>query len=93
MTHRFALPHCRNHATQRISIAGQRMLYLSVHDEEQLAEIFRRVKGPNCSSELVGLYGVIACLKSLAFQSRVPLEKGGELLAGANVPQGHIGLA
>ena len=68
MSTRLMLPSRRNHITQKVKIAGQRTLYLSVHDDDQPAEIFLRVKGPDCSSELIGLYDVIARLMSLALQ-------------------------
>ncbi len=80
---RLALPNRRHHITQKVRIAGQRTLYLSVHDDAQPAEIFLRVKGSGCSSELIGLYDVIARLMSLALQYGAPLEKVGDLLAGA----------
>jgi hypothetical protein len=83
MSTRLALPHRRNHITQKLKIAGERTLYLCVHDDEHPAEIFLRVKGPDCSSELIGLYDVIARLMSLALQYGAPLEKVGDLLAGA----------
>lgn len=83
MSARRALPARRNHITQKVRIAGQRTLYLSVHDDEQPAEIFLRLKGSDCSSELIGLYDVIARLMSLALQYGAPLEKVGDLLAGA----------
>ncbi len=83
MTHRLALPNRRTHVTQKVRIAGQRTLYLSVHDDEHPAEIFLRIKGSDCSSELVGLYDVMARLMSLALQYGAPLEKVGDLLAGA----------
>ena len=83
MSTRLALPARRHHITQKVKIAGQRTLYLSVHDDERPAEIFLRVKGPDCSSELIGLYDVIARLMSLALQYGAPLEKVGDLLAGA----------
>jgi hypothetical protein len=44
--------------TQKVRIAGQRPLYISLHDDEQPAEIFLRLKGSDCSSELIGLYDV-----------------------------------
>ena len=68
MTTRLALPNRRNHVTQKVKVAGQRTIYLSVHSDEQPAEIFLRLKGPDCSSELIGLYDVIARLMSLALQ-------------------------
>ncbi len=55
MNTRFALPHRRNHITKKVKVAGQRTLYISVHDHEQPAEIFLRVKGSDCSSELIRL--------------------------------------
>jgi hypothetical protein len=80
---RRALPARRHHITQKVRIAGQRTLYLSVHDDAHPAEVFLRVKGPDCSSELIGLYDVIARLMSIALQYGAPLEKVGDLLAGA----------
>jgi hypothetical protein len=44
----------------------------SVHDDTRPAEILLRVKGPNCSSELIGLYDVIARLMSLSLQYGPP---------------------
>lgn len=66
MTQRLALPARRNHITQKVRIADRRMLYVSVHDDAYPAEIFLRLKGSDCSSELIGLYDVIARLMSLA---------------------------
>jgi hypothetical protein len=83
MSTRLALPNRRNHTTQKVRIGGQRTLYLSVHDDAKPAEVFLRVKGPDCSSELIGLYDVIARLMSLALQYGAPLPKVGDLLAGA----------
>jgi len=68
MTTRLALPSRRNHITQKLKIAGQRTLYISVPDDNRLAEIILRLKGPVCSSELIGLYDVVARLMSLALQ-------------------------
>ncbi len=48
------------------------MLYLSVHDDDHPAEIFLRLKGRDCSSELIGLYDVIARLMSIALQYGAP---------------------
>jgi len=83
MSTRLALPARRNHITQKIRVAGQRTLYISVHDNKHPAEIFLRLKGDDCSSELIGLYDVVARLLSLALQYGAPLEKVGDLLAGA----------
>lgn len=80
---RRSLPSRRNHITQKVKVAGQRTLYLSVHDDEQPAEIFLRLKGSDCSSELIGLYDVIARLMSIALQYGAPLEQVGDLLTGA----------
>jgi hypothetical protein len=72
MSTRLALPHRRNHITQKVKVAGQRTLYLSDHDDEQPAEIFLCLKGSDCSSEMIGLYDVIARLMSLALQYGAP---------------------
>jgi hypothetical protein len=83
MSQRLAIPNRRNHITQKVRIADRRTFYIAVHDDPQPAEVFLRVKGPDCSSELIGLYDVIARLMSLALQYGAPLEKVGDLLAGA----------
>ena len=56
MTQRLALSNCRHHITQKVSIAGQRTLYISVQNDDQPAEIFLRAKGSDCCAELIGLY-------------------------------------
>ena len=68
MSTRLALPIRREHTTQKVRIAGRRTLYLSVHDDPHPPEIFLRLKGSDCSSELIGLYDVIARLLSVALQ-------------------------
>ena len=69
MSTRLALPARRNHTTQKIRIAGQRTLYLSVHDDPRPAEVFLRIKGPDCTSELIALYDVVARLMSTLHSS------------------------
>jgi hypothetical protein len=76
MSTRLALPARRNHITQKVKIAGHRTLYLSVHAEAKPAEIFLRVKGPDCSSELIGLYDVVARLMSIALQYGATAREG-----------------
>jgi hypothetical protein len=66
------LPARRHHVTQKVRIAGQRTLYISVHDQAQSAEIFLHLKGPDCSAELIGLYDVVARLMSIALQYGAP---------------------
>lgn len=91
MSARLILSNRRNHTTQKVKIAGQRTLYISVHDDTHPAEIFLRVKGPDCSSELIGLYDVIARLMSIALQYGAPLEKVADLLANTKfVPCGPV---
>jgi hypothetical protein len=65
---RRSLPARRQHITQKVRITGQHTLYLSVHDDAQPAEVFLRVKGPDCSAEEISLYDVVARLMSLALQ-------------------------
>lgn len=88
MADRRTLPTRRRHVTQKLRIAGRRVLYVSVHDDTQPAEIFLRLKGPDCSSELIGLYDVIARVVSIALQHGAPLEKLGDLLAGVTFAPG-----
>ena len=83
MSTRLALPSRRNHITQKVRIANQRTLYISVHDDPSPAEIFLRVKGADCTPETIALYDVIARLMSLALQYGASLEKLGDLLRGA----------
>ena len=56
-----------------------------VHADPHPAEGFLRVKGPDCSSELIGLYDVIARLLSLTLQYVAPFEMVGKLLAEVNL--------
>jgi hypothetical protein len=83
MSQRLALPARGNHTTQMVKSPSQRTLYISVHDDEHPAEIFLRVKEADCSSELIGLYDVIARLMSFALQRDLRAEKLGDLLSGA----------
>ena len=76
MSTRLALPNRREHTTQKVKIAVQRTLYISVHDDAHPAEVFLRLKGTDCSSELIGLYDVMARLMSLALQYGAPACEG-----------------
>lgn len=80
---RRSLPSRRNHITQQVWITDQRTLYVSVHDDPSPAEIFLRVKGPDCTPETIALYDVIARLTSIALQYDASLERVGDLLTGA----------
>lgn len=80
MSERRTIPDRRDHVTQKFRIGGQRTLYISVHDDDQPAEIFLRVKGAGCTSETIALYDVIARLLSLALQYGAPMEKAAEML-------------
>lgn len=55
MSHRRSPSARRNHITPKARIAGKRTLYVSVHDNDQPAKVFLRLKEPDCSSELTGL--------------------------------------
>ena len=83
MSQCLALPNHRNHITLKVRLAGQRTLYLSVHGDEQPAELFRRVIGSDRSAVMIGLYDGIARLMSLALQYGAPLGKVGDLLSEA----------
>ena len=75
MTHRLALSIRRNHTTQKVRIAGQRTLYISVHDDDQPAEVLLRMKGFDTPRILIGLYDVMARLMSVALQYGAPDRK------------------
>jgi hypothetical protein len=62
------LPTPRHHITRRMDIAGQRTLCLSMHDDEQSAEVLLGVKVLDHSSELINLYRVIVPVMNLAPQ-------------------------
>lgn len=68
MNHRLELAPRHSHITRKVRIANQRTLDISVHDDLSPAEIFFRVKGPDCTPELIGLYDVSARLTSVALQ-------------------------
>lgn len=69
----------RNHITQKVRIGG-RTLYVSVRDDKAPAEIFLRVKGADCTSEIIARYDVLARLMSTALQYGASVE---DLLSGA----------
>jgi hypothetical protein len=83
MNNRLAIPACRNHITQKIKIASQHTRYASVHDDPRPAEVFLRLEGPDCSSELIGPYEIIARLMSIAVQNEPPPAKVGDLIRQA----------
>lgn len=82
MSARLALPSRRNHITQKVRIADQRTLYISVHDDPSPAVIFLLVKGHDCTSEIIALYDAIARLMSVALEYAC-LEKLADLLTRA----------
>ena len=85
---RRSLPARRNHITQKLKVAGQCTLYLRVHDDEQPAEILLRVKGADCSSELIRLYDVIARPMSISLQHGAPPEKLRDLFMVSKLTSG-----
>ncbi len=80
MSERRILPGRREHMTQKVTVGGRRTLYISVHEDAQPAELFVRVKGEGCTTEVIALYDVIARLSSLALQYGAPLEKVADML-------------
>lgn len=72
---RRSLPPRHNHIAQKVRFANQRTFYIAVHHDTGPAEIFLRVKGPDWSAELIGLYDVVPRLMSLALQYGAPLEQ------------------
>lgn len=88
MSQRLALSNRRHHLTQKMNIVHLRTLYLSMPDYEQPAEVFLRVKGLDCFSELIGLDHVIARLMSLAVQYGPGLRRSAISLLELKLP--HI---
>lgn len=74
-----------HHATPKVKIAGKRTLHLSVHEDGRPAEIFLRMEGLDYSSELIGLYGVIARLISLTLQYGRRLRRWGNSSQASNL--------
>lgn len=72
MSNRLVLPASRDQITQKVRIDRPCTLCLSVHEDAQPAEVFLRMKGPDCSSKLIGLYDVVARLMSIALQYGAP---------------------
>ena len=70
MSQRLALPNGRNHVTQKVLISDQCTLYLSLHNAHKPAKIYLPQKGSDRSCELIGIFGVIVRLMSLALRSR-----------------------
>jgi len=81
---RRVLPPRRACLTQKVQILGQprRTVYLSTHADACPLELFLRVKGHDCTSEVIGLYDSLARLASLALQYGAPLDAVGGMLAG-----------
>lgn len=80
MSERRVLENRRNHVIQKFRLSGRRTLYVSVHQDPQPAEVFLRVKGAGCTSEVIALFDIIARLASLALQYGAPLEKAAGML-------------
>lgn len=66
MTAPRTLPAHRPLVTQKMKIVGRRTVYISVHDDERLGEIFLRMSSPDLTPELIAAYDTIALLSSLA---------------------------
>ena len=84
LTQRRELPSRREAITQKVRIGGQRTLYVSVHNDPHPAELFLRIKGKDCTSEIINLFDVLARVSSKALQYGMPLEELGELLCQTN---------
>ncbi len=80
MTERRELPSRREAITQKVHIGTQRTVYVSVHDDPNPGELFCRVKGVGCTTEVTALYDILARLASLALQYGAPLAKVADML-------------
>lgn len=91
MTPRQILPNRRASITQKVKIGNRRTLYLSTHAAMPPLEIFIRVRGADCSAEVVALYDCLARVASVALQYGAPVETVGQLLRGVQVePAGLV---
>ena len=86
MSIRLALPAHRNHITKKVIIASPRTLYLSIHDDNQPAEIFLRVIRARLLPGIDRPLRRGCSLDEHRAANRPPLEKVGELLTGAQFP-------
>lgn len=91
MAERIEVPNRRPHLTQKVRIAGSRVVYLSVGGGAVPSEVFIRIKGVEVSAELVCLHDVIARLVSMMIQEGIPLEAIAERLHGTRcAPAGPV---
>ncbi len=91
MPTRQCLPARRESVTQKVRVGNRRTLYLSTHDADPPLELFLRVRGTDCTAEIVALYDVVARLTSLALQHGCPLQTVGTMLRGVQVaPAGLV---
>ena len=91
MPTRQILPARRASVTHKVKVGNRRTLYLSTHDATPPLELFLRVRGTDCTAELVALYDCLARLASLALQYGCPVETVGAMLQGVKVePAGLV---
>jgi hypothetical protein len=76
MPTRSILPARRESVTQKIRVSNRRTLYLSTHAASPPLEIFIRIRGQDCTAEVVSLYDILARLTSLALQYGCPRAVG-----------------
>lgn len=91
MTIRQTLPTRRESITQKIRVGNRRTIYLSTNATGPPLELFVRVRGTDCTAEIVALYDCVARLVSLSLQYGAPLATVGKLLQGVKVePAGLV---
>jgi hypothetical protein len=90
MPTRSILPARRVQVTQKVRVGHRRTLYLSTHAASPPLELFVRVKGADCTAEVVALYDVLARLTSLALQYGCPLQTVGTMLQGVKVEPARL---
>ncbi len=76
MNERREPPNRREAITQKVRIGGQRTLYVSVHNDPHPAELFLRIKGKDCTSEIINLFDVLTRI-SLKALLPAPQQKRG----------------
>jgi len=88
MTRRTVLPNRRASSTTKIRVGGKRTVYLSTDTGHR--ELFVRVRGQDCTAEIVGLYDCVARLVSLSLQYGAPLEMVAKMIEGVHDEHGGI---
>lgn len=92
MTTRTRLPNRRRSVTTKLRVGHhQRTVYLTTDTGNPPRELFIRIAGQDCTSEIVGLFDCLARLVSVALQYGAPPEIVSKMLIGSKFePSGIV---